>query len=331
MDTISIGGTPLLKLERMALPNGNRVFAKCELYNRVSGSHYDRVYHHLITKMQEEGKIDPKSHVLLENSSGTAAIAFARMSRLFGFDATVVLPRTISQKKIQLCWEAGAEVLFPKEGKENLYVAGTLDTVLRLKGQNRSDGKEYFYLNHSWNKRTLASMRPMAEEIISQLPEGERVDVFVPALGNGTSSIGPAIPLKQVFPDMQLIGFESFNAPVFYTLKYPGRFEKVYNEKPEFKLHGLSGTSAFGIEFPFLIHNLELVDDIYLIKENEWKPMQKKIRETEGLGVGPTSAAGLLVVEKLASQVREKSFLVIFYDSAERYNGSSTSCAEKAP
>lgn len=316
---IVVGKTRLIELKGIQMPNSNRVFAKLEYENRISGSHYDRVYAALISQMQKEGKIDPKRHVLLENSSGNAAIALARIGKMMGYDVAVVLPRTISPKKIQLCREEGAEVIFPPQENEQKYVLSTTEVVLKLRGSKREDGKEYFFLNHSANRRTLASIAPMAEEIINDLPKGSNIDIFVPALGNGTTFAGVGKILKTTFPEIKIIGFESFDAPAVYTIKYPGRFERVYGKKPEFKLHDLPGTSAWGIKFPFIEENLHLLDDIILVQGNEWREAQEKILRSCGFSVGPTSAAGILVAEKIAQKTSGKNFLVIFYDEADRY------------
>jgi cysteine synthase A len=312
------GNTPLTELGHLGLPNGNRIFAKRE---DALGSHYFRVYWHLLTQLMEEGKIDPKKHVLLENSSGTAAIAFAIMARQFSFDAAVALPRTTPEKKVQACRDAGAGVLFPEAGKESLYVAGTTELIVKLSRTKRpTDGKEYFHVNHSANRRTLSSMEPIAEEVMRDLPAGTGLDYFIAAIGNGTSLVGPGKPLQAAFPQMEIIGFESFNAPVAYVLKYGEEaFRNAYGQEPEYKLHSLSGTSAYGIDFPFLKENIGMLSNVALVRNGDWKDAQARLLELEGISAGPTSAAAVMVAEQSCRTVQGKNFLTIVYDSAELY------------
>ena len=315
--TLSAGVTRLVELPGI-LSNRNRLFVKMECDNPLSGSHYDRVYLHLISTLQTEGKINPKTHILLENSSGNAALALAVIGKKFGYSVTLVRPPNIPPKKIELCRQLGAEVILSQT--QSQYVSGTLPLILGLKGTRRaSDGKEYFFLNHSANKRTPDAMAPFAAEIIQDFPSGANLDYFVPALGNGTSSVLPARLLKARFPSMRLIGYESYDAPVVYEMKHPGRFEALFKHPPKFEPHLLFGTSAFGVDFKFLREGLDIIDGIQLVHNNEWAPVQAQLESKFGYRVGPTSAAGVLVTQRISKDVENKNFLSIFYDSSSLY------------
>ena len=51
-----VGNTPLIELDVHAFSTGSRLFAKAE-HTNPTGSHYDRVYLHLLRKDEEAGVI----------------------------------------------------------------------------------------------------------------------------------------------------------------------------------------------------------------------------------------------------------------------------------
>jgi len=78
------------------LPNGNRLFAKCEFENQT---HYARVWPHVIEMMEKEQGLDRKKHVLLENSSGNSGLILAWEAKKRKYGCTLVLPETVNDMK----------------------------------------------------------------------------------------------------------------------------------------------------------------------------------------------------------------------------------------
>ena len=93
-----IGNTPILKLS-LHLPYGNRIFVKEEFRN-PTGSHYDRVYIHLLKEIEKEGKIVPGVTPLIETSSGNAGSSFAWLCRELGYQAEVIVPEGLDRKSV---------------------------------------------------------------------------------------------------------------------------------------------------------------------------------------------------------------------------------------
>jgi len=169
-------------------------------------------------------------------------------------------------------------------------------------------------------------MHPIAWEIARDL-KGERLDCFVPALGNGVSAIGIGEALQGnlrdgtgPYPKISIIGFEAFEAPVVYRMKYgDAKFLEKYGVEPDFHPHKSPGVSAYGIDFRFLRKNLKMIDDIILVKGNVWPPAQARLRDLETLCVGPTTAMGLAAAEHLARKTEGNNYVIIGYDRWENY------------
>ena len=92
--------TPFIEITGLGFPNGNRVFAKCENRNKVSHSHYDRVYSYLFDQRQQRKEIKRGKTHLIETSSGNAGTAFAKYCELYGFSGTVVFPKDVRTARV---------------------------------------------------------------------------------------------------------------------------------------------------------------------------------------------------------------------------------------
>jgi len=130
--------------------------------------------------------------------------------------------------------------------------------------------------------------------------------------------------LKKLFPKIKVVAIESFERPVLYLMKYPGRYEKQFKCKPpspkemEGKDFFAPGTGALGIDFPNLHASLEICDDVLLITRKETEAALKELKE-KGQAVGHTSAMSYVAAKKVSETEKNKSILIMFYDLINRY------------
>ncbi len=321
-----VGRTQLVELKGVA-PNGNRIFAKLE-YQNPTGSHYDRVYPHLLHLLEQLG-VSPKTHVLCETSSGNATVSFAHFARRLGYAPLAFMPKELSARRISPTRKAGAKVFLSRPGSRP-FVAGARDRMVEALEENRrqrAEGrrvKKLFTPNHSQVSETLDAIHSLADELHSQLARRRvKPDYFLPVAGNGTIAYGVGKPFHEYFPKAKVIAIEPFERPALYPLVHSGAYEGQHGSLPKIDEFAgaeffMPGSGALGIEFPHLESAAKLVDRVSLVKLGEWKKAQRQLAEL-GFSVGHTSAASFAEAMNLAKRVRNKNIVIIFYDRAERY------------
>ncbi len=332
-----IGKTPLVK--HSELPNGNRLWLKLECDSKVSGSHYDRVYSDLFRHLEDEGKISPGQNVF-ETTTGNAGIAFAAIGKLLDYTCHVAIPYGAEEARVRLLEQQGAIIY---RTPEDTYVNGLRDFARDFMKQHRG----YFMLNHSMstygkpNTTTLDALAMIAEETLVQgwWPEGMVPDFFIPAVGNGSSVLGPGRSFRSYLGNgIKVIAFEHFQSAVAYDMLYPGNYEQTFGIKPgTLPRHRLSGTSLqTGFEFPHIRAAIDerIIDDVVLVSDKEADNHYRQLtgKSTHNIlprwddeivadnDFGRSTRAGIGVALSLAEKVNNKNMLVIAYDRAERYD-----------
>lgn len=210
--------------------------------------------------------------------------------------------------------------------------------IKRFLARNR----EFNFLNHSMgsldresgqyanNEVTLHALEGVSQEVMDHIG----IDYFIPAIGNGSSVLGPG---RIITDPKKIITFEHFQSGVAFELKYPGIYKDRFSIDPgTLSRHKLPGTSYWGIDFPHLhaaIHN-GIVDDVIFVSDVETDFEYHKLtgrRDSEDLlhwdmelsdreGLGRSSRAGIVVAMELSKTVEDKNMIVIAYDKADRYD-----------
>jgi len=311
----TIGSTNLHEIQKIQIPNGNRVFCKEEWSNRT-GSHYDRVYIRLFYEYEKVGKIIPGETHLVETTSGNAGVSFSWLANELGYESTVIIPGDMPNPRFYEMEQYGTEIIFSEKGQ---YVKGVVKKLRQyLAKYNKTHEKHVFCLDHSRRKTSYLALYSIAKEVNDALSKhGLRPDYFIGAIGNGTTTAGIFNYFKESNISVEMIGVEPYESPVFYNQKFPGRFNEIYGKSPEFKSHNLIGAGGWGVKFPNV--QLETFSDIYLCKENDWQLYVEKLRDIEKKPVGRTSAACLDAAIKLSGTVKKKNIFIFFYDPLWKY------------
>ncbi len=329
-----IGNTPLVKY-RGEVPNENTIWIKIECDNPF-GSHYDRVYLALFKHFEEQGKIKPGNQVL-ETTSGTAGASFAGIGRMLGYECHVAIPEGVDEAIVKVIKEQKA-ILYRTPEKD--YVSGFPGFLRRFLPQHPN----IYFLNHSMGTRsgagfsnneiTLKAFESIATEVLKE----RKVDIYLPAVGNGSTILGPG----RIFVEQgtKIIAFESVQAAVAYEQLYPKLYETRFGIKPgSLPRHRLRGTSYQGIDFPHIKHAVEqaVISNVILISDRwqdayyqaatgrddftllpHWDQIFENYEE-----VGRSTRAGIAACLELAKSVVRKNMLIIAYDNASRYDSES--------
>src|SRR4051794_15018992 len=107
--TETIGGTPLVRINRLIPPGQATVLAKCEFFNPLS-SVKDRIGVAMIEAAERDGKIDRET-VIVEPTSGNTGIALAFVCAAKGYKLILTMPESMSIERRRLLKALGAQVV----------------------------------------------------------------------------------------------------------------------------------------------------------------------------------------------------------------------------
>ncbi|GLW73241.1 2,3-diaminopropionate biosynthesis protein SbnA [Kitasatospora phosalacinea] len=129
----TIGGTPLVALDRLFPPARFQVYAKCERFN-PGGSIKDRAAKSMVEQAIASGRIVPGVSTVVESSSGNLGIALAQLCNFHRLDLVVVVdPRTTPQNlAIMRAYGAKVEVVEHRDPATGEYLPARIARVRHL-------------------------------------------------------------------------------------------------------------------------------------------------------------------------------------------------------
>ncbi len=292
----TIGGTPLVRVKRMAEAHKARaeILCKLEFLNPV-GSVKDRIGLAMVEAAEREGRLGPET-VLIEPTSGNTGIALAFVCAAKGYRLILTMPESMSVERQKMLRLMGAELeLTPAdkgmggaiERAESLV--GKLDDALMLQQFSNPANPEI-------HRRTTA------EEIWRDT--GGQVDAILCGVGTGGTLTGIGEVLKPRIPDLKMIAVEPEDSPVL-SGGLPGP-------------HRIQGIGAGFVPDNL---NVDLIDDVIRIGNETAYATAREAARIEGLPVGISSGAALAAGLELAARpaMAGKRIIVILPSFAERY------------
>lgn len=291
-----IGNTPLLELNNYNRENklGAKVIAKLEYFNPAS-SVKDRIGYAMIKDGEEKGLIN-KDTVIIEPTSGNTGIALAFVAAAKGYKLIITLPDTFSVERRNLLKALGAELVLTP-GSEGM--AGAIKKAEELADQTPNS-----YIPQQFKNPANPEIhrRTTAEEIWRDTDGA--VDIFIAGVGTGGTVTGVGEVLKKRKPEIKVVAVEPFDSPVLSG-----------GNKGAHKLQGI------GAGFVPEVLNLEIMDEIFKVKNEEAFETARKLASTEGLLVGISSGAAVFAATQIAKRPenKDKNIVVIIADTGERY------------
>jgi cysteine synthase A len=294
-----IGNTPLFDLTDDN--SGARVYAKAEFQN-PSGSIKDRMVANIVQKAETRGELRT-GDTIVEATSGNTGVSLAMIASIKGYKAIIVAPDSTSGVKKLMMEFFGAELVLT-DGSE-----GIKGTVERARELVRERGG--FLLDQFKSMDNPGAHRVTGREILCQSGE---VDTFVAGVGTGGTLIGVGRVLKAEDPDTQLVAVEPYPAPALYNL-FHGKELKIGSGIPH-RIEGIGETFVPDI----LLDNLDLIDDVVLVKDHDAFQTVRRMVHDYGLCVGISSGANIHVARSLSKQLdASKKVVTVLPDSGQRY------------
>jgi cysteine synthase A len=301
-DTITetIGGTPLIRINRVIPPGGATVLAKCEFYNPLS-SVKDRIGLAMIEAGEKAGKVD-KDTVIVEPTSGNTGIALAFVCAARGYKLILTMPESMSIERRRLLKQLGAQVVLTPAADG---MRGSINKAQELLKEHK---KSYMPQQFENPANPEIHRKTTAEEIWADT--GGKVDILVAGVGTGGTITGVAEVIKARKPEFKAIAVEPVTSPVItQTMKKepvkPGR-------------HKIQGIGAGFV--PGNLH-LNIVDEVLLISDDEAFAYARRLAKEEGILAGISSGGNMAAAAKVAARPENKGKLIVtvMCSCGERY------------
>ena len=298
-NSLSIGGTPLIKINRIS--SGN-IYAKIESRNPANCVKC-RIGASMIWDAEKSGALKPGMEII-EPTSGNTGIALAFVGASKGYKVTLTMPSTMSLERRQLIKAFGANVVLT-EGAKGIKAA--IEKAEALVAE--SPDTRWMPSQFDNPANPLIHEQTTGPEIWDDT-DGE-IDMLICGVGTGGTLTGISRYIKNTQGKaITSVAVEPESSTMITAAKA--------DEEPVHAPHKIQGIGA-GI----LPANLDLsmVDQVEQVGNEEAMQWAHKLMTQEGILAGISSGAAMAIADRVSQQPEHqgKTIVVILPDSAERY------------
>ena len=293
----AVGNTPMVKLQRLAEEGSADILVKYEGLN-VGGSIKTRTAYNMICEAEKSGKIN-KNTVIVEPTSGNQGIGLALVGAVKGYKVKIIMPDSVSEERRKLVTHYGAEVILVHDDGN---IGECIQACVKLALKMRDEDPEVFVPQQFENPANPEIQRSQtAKEIIEQV--GGPIHGFCSGIGTGGTITGIGEVLKKENPDMTIWAVEPENAAILSGGSIGTHIQMGIGD---------------GLIPPIL--NKKIIDDIYIVSDEEAIETSKRLASEEGLMCGISSGTNVAAAIALARKLGEgKTVVTVLPDTAERY------------
>ena len=301
-NSLSIGRSPLIKLNRLAAGTKATVLAKIEGRNPAY-SVKDRIGLAMIRDAEERGVLKPGKEII-EPTSGNTGIALAFVAAARGYKLTLTMPETMSLERRRVLAAFGANLVLTP-GPEGMPGA-----IRRAEATAAAEPGRYFLPQQFKNPANpLIHEQTTGPEIWSDTDGA--VDVLVSGVGTGGTITGVSRYIKKTKKKaITSVAVEPAKSPVLT------QFRSGQPLKPA--PHKIQGIGAGFVPDTL---DLTVVDRIEQSTDEEAIETARRLTREEGILSGISSGAATAVALRLAKldEFAGKTIVVVLPDSGERY------------
>ncbi len=304
-NSLSIGRTPLVRLNRVIAPGGARVYGKVEGRNPAY-SVKCRIGASMIQDAQLQGTLKPGMEIV-EPTSGNTGIALAFVAAAKGIPLTLTMPDTMSIERRKILKAFGAQLILTAGAKG---MAAAVAEAERIAEENPD---RYLLLHQFKNPANPEIHVKTTGPEIWEDTEGQ-IDVLVAGVGTGGTISGISRYIKNIKgKPIVSVAVEPAASPVIS--------QHLAGEMLQPGPHKIQGIGAGFIPETL---DLDMVDRVELVSNDEAYDFARRLTREEGLLSGISCGAATAVAARLSGQPEfsGKNIVVILPDSGERYLSS---------
>jgi len=300
-NALSIGNTPLVKINRMAQGLKATILAKIEGRN-PSYSVKCRIGANMIWTAEKQGLLKPGMEII-EPTSGNTGIALAYVAAARGYKLNVTMPETMSLERRKVLAIFGTNIILTPGAKG---MKGAVEEAERIAASNHN-----YYMPQQFKNPANPEIHfnTTGPEIWAQTSGG--IDVLVSGVGTGGTITGVSRYIKgEKKKNIINVAVEPVESPVI-TQHLAGQELKPGPHKIQ------------GIGAGFIPDTLDLsvVDRVELVTSEEAIEHARRLAHEEGILSGVSCGAAIAVALRLAKleEFKGKTIVTILPDSGERY------------
>jgi len=295
-NSLSIGNTPLVRLNRITEGAKATVYAKIEGRNPAY-SVKCRIGAAMIWAAEKQGILTPGEGTIIEPTSGNTGIALAFVAAARGYRLILTMPETMSLERRNMLKAFGAELILTPGEKG---MPGAIAQAEAIAAENPDYHLPQQFKNPANPEIHFKTTGP---EIWNDT-DG-KIDVLVSGVGTGGTITGATRYIKQEKGKaIESVAVEPQDSPVLSGGK-PGPH----------KIQGI------GAGFKPDILDMSLVDKVEPVTNEEAFDFARRLAKQEGIIAGISCGAAAAVAVRLAQQdaYEGKTIVVVLPDSGERY------------
>lgn len=293
----AVGNTPLIRLNRMVGEGSAEIYVKFEAVN-IGGSIKTRTAYNMVRDAIAAGKIGPDT-VICEPTSGNQGVGLSLVGAVLGIPVRIVMPDSVSEERRKLIRQYGAEVvLVHDDGDIGKCIDDCLQTALRM----AEEDPNVFVPQQFVNPANPAAHRDgTAAEILRDAPG--KIDGFCAGIGTGGTLTGVGEALRAANPDTVIWAVEPSNAAILTGGPITTHMQMGIGD-------GLIPDNL----------NTKLIDDVFVVSDEEAIAVSRRLAREEGLLCGISSGSNVAAALKLARKLGPgKRVVTLLPDTAERY------------
>jgi cysteine synthase A len=300
-NSLSIGDTPIVKINKMAKGLKATILAKIEGRNPAY-SVKCRIGANMIWTAEKQGLLKPGMEII-EPTSGNTGIALAYVSAARGYKLNVTMPETMSMERRKVLAILGANIILTPGAKG---MKGAIEEAERIAASSPN-----YYMPQQFKNPANPEIhfKTTGPEIWEQTVG--KIDVLVSGVGTGGTISGVSRYIKlEKKKKIISVAVEPVESPVI-TQRLAGQELKPGPHKIQ------------GIGAGFIPDTLDLsmVDRVEQVTSEEAVEYARRLAREEGILSGVSCGAAIAVALRLArsGEFDGKTIVTILPDSGERY------------
>ncbi|HEB92138.1 MAG TPA: cysteine synthase CysM [Gammaproteobacteria bacterium] len=279
-----VGNTPLVRLQRLPVGNGNTMLVKLEGDN-PAGSVKDRPALSMIQHAEARGEIKP-GDALIEATSGNTGIALAMAAAIKGYRMVLIMPEHMSVERRGAMKAFGAEIILVSR-------EASMEGARDLAKQMEVEGKGRVLDQFSNPDNPLAHYESTGPEIWRDTQGA--ITHFVSAMGTTGTIMGCSRFFKQQNPAIEIVGVQPSEGA------------------------SIPGIRRWPKEYLPVIFEASRVDRVIDVSQDDAEDTTRALAAREGIFAGVSSGGAVAAALQLSRQVEKATIVAIICDRGDRY------------